>query len=61
MMKRRTVLQAGLGAVAAGLTRRTWAVPERPIQVLRWAEGTAPTSLYPKDISGAVADALTAD
>jgi trehalose utilization protein len=59
-MKRRTLLQAGLGAAAVGLTRGVQAAPARPIRVLCWAEGTAPTSVYPKDISGAVADALTA-
>lgn len=59
-MKRRTFLQAGLGAAAAGLTMRAGAAPERPVRVLCWAEGTAPTAVYPNDISGAVADALKA-
>jgi trehalose utilization protein len=59
-MNRRTVLKAGLAVVAAGLPGRSYAAEQRPIRVLCWAEGTAPTSVYPNDISGAVADALRA-
>jgi len=57
-MKRRTVLSAGLGALAAGLPEIGWARAEAPIRVVCWSEGTAPASVYPKDISGAVAEAL---
>lgn len=57
-MKRRTVLSAGLGALAAGLPRVSWALAEPSIRVLCWSEGTAPSSIYPRDISGAVAEAL---
>jgi trehalose utilization protein len=59
-MKRRTVLQAGVGALAAGIPAVGWAAARPSIRVLCWSEGTAPASVYPKDISGAVADALRA-
>jgi trehalose utilization protein len=57
-MKRRFLLKAGMGALAAGLPRAGWGAAHRPIRVLCWSEGTAPTSVYPTDIAGAVADAL---
>jgi trehalose utilization protein len=59
-MKRRDLLQAGLGTLAVGLPVRAFGAPDRKIRVLCWSEGTAPTSMYPHDISGAVADALKA-
>src|SRR5437870_2218825 len=59
-MKRRAVLKAGLGALAAGLPATGWARPAQPIRVLCWSEGTAPASVYPKEIAGAVAAALRA-
>ena len=57
-MKRRALLKAGVGALAAGLPSMALAAPRRPVRVLCWSEGTAPVSVYPKEISGAVADAL---
>src|SRR5947209_7099625 len=57
-MKRRSLLKAGIAAVAGGLPAGAWAAPRRPIRVLCWAEGTAPRSVYPQDISGAVAEVL---
>jgi trehalose utilization protein len=59
-MKRRALLKAGVGALAAGVPAVGWAAPRPPIRVLCWSEGTAPNSVYPKDVSGAVADALRA-
>ena len=57
-MKRRALLKAGVGALAAGLPSMALAAPRRPVRVLCWSEGTAPVSVYPKEIAGAVADAL---
>ena len=57
-MKRRALFKAGVGALAAGLPSMALAAPRRPVRVLCWSEGTAPVSVYPKDIAGAVADAL---
>lgn len=59
-MKRRQVLKVGVTAVGIGLVPGLLAAAERPIRVLCWAEGTAPRSVYPHDISGAVAEALHA-
>jgi trehalose utilization protein len=59
-MKRRAILQAGLAAAAAGLPRWAAAAPRPSVRVLGWSEGTAPASVYPHDIAGAVADALRA-
>jgi trehalose utilization protein len=59
-MKRRAFLQGSVAAVAAGVPGTTLGAPRQPIRALCWAEGTAPTSVYPRDISGAVADALRA-
>jgi len=59
-MKRRVILRAGIAAVTVGLPGWTIAAPSRSVRVLCWSEGTAPTSVYPHDISGAVADALKA-
>lgn len=59
-MHRRTLLKAGVGALAAGIPGVGLAAPRAPIRVLCWSEGTAPTSVYPRDISGAVAGALRA-
>jgi len=59
-MHRRSLLKAGMGALAGGIPALGMAEPRAPVRVLCWSEGTAPTSIYPKDISGAVADALRA-
>jgi trehalose utilization protein len=59
-MKRRVLLKAGVGALAAGLPAVGWAEVSRPVRVLCWSEGTAPKSVYPNDIAGAVAGALRA-
>src|SRR5689334_21526496 len=59
-MKRRVILQAGLAVAAVGLPRWATAASRPSVRVLCWSEGTAPTSVYPHDIAGAVADALRA-
>jgi trehalose utilization protein len=57
-VSRRTVLT--LGAVAAGgvLLGRTALAAATGRRVVVWSEGTAPKNVYPKDISGAVAEGL---
>ncbi len=67
---RREILQAGAlaGLTATVAGRRTFAAAgtqaaapagaKKPRTILVWSEGTAPTSVYPNDIRGAVADAL---
>jgi trehalose utilization protein len=67
---RREVLRAGalvgLLAAAGGRTFAAASVQGQPAPagakkgrtILEWSEGTAPTSVYPNDIRGAVADAL---
>lgn len=59
-MNRRALLKASAGALASVLPAVARAAPRSQIRVLCWSEGTAPTAIYPKDISGAVADALRA-
>jgi trehalose utilization protein len=57
-VSRRTVL--ALGAVAAGdlLLSGTALAAQPQRRVVVWSEGTAPKKVYPKDISGAVAEGL---
>jgi trehalose utilization protein len=57
-VSRRTVL--ALGAVAAGelLLSGTALAAQPRRRVVVWSEGTAPKKVYPKDISGAVAEGL---
>lgn len=58
----RTAALAGLWAAAGGRTlaqgQTAPAGAKKPRTILVWSEGTAPASVYPNDIRGAVADAL---
>jgi trehalose utilization protein len=51
------VMTAGLAAVGGrGLLAQTSAPKKRVVLV--WSEGTAPKSVYPRDVNGAIADSL---
>ncbi len=56
-------LAAGAGAAALGWVGRSQAAPAQalpasPVRVRIWCEGTAPRSVYPEDVDGALAEAL---
>ena len=59
---RRTFTQQAASLVTLGsfgLSERCHAeTPAKPIRVRVWCEGTAPKSVYPNDIDGAIADSL---
>ncbi len=64
-LHRRTLLRrgVGLGAALLGLSGQPAPVLARPrqanpVRVRAWCEGTAPRSIYPQDIDGALAEIL---
>lgn len=57
-MRRRDLVLAGLG-LAGGLSAgQVWGQAKPAKRILVWSEGTAPKSVYPNDINGAVAEGL---
>ncbi len=59
-ISRRAVLALGAAAAGEVLLSETVEAAESRRRVLVWSEGTAPKNVYPKDINGAVAEALKA-
>lgn len=62
-LRRRGFLRTGLGATLLGLStdpigRLVRAARPEPLRVRAWCEGTAPKSVYPRDVDGALEEIL---
>lgn len=58
MISRRDVLRAGVLATAGVIACPSLLAQTAKRRVVVWSEGTAPKSMYPNDINGAIGDAL---